>query len=278
MALTKDQKKKFVEEHRKELQKYSLVGIIPLSKIPDRLLQSTKFRLKPNVKFILGRKTLLTKILEGSEKTKLLTKELQDTSAIILSNEDPFELYKTFKANVIKLAAKPNQAAPVDVHIEAGETSIQPGQAVTDLKTAGIDVQIQKGKVVIAKDKIIVKKGDLITTAVSKALHTLDIKPFSAVIEPSVLFSGNMMFRKNVLGITQEQTVSDIAKAFNSALTLSIEAKILNQYTVARLITQAYNTAMYVGIEAKLYDSGIIEKLLAEAYMKAAALNNLKPE
>lgn len=278
MALTKDQKKKFVEEHRKELQKYSLVGIIPLSKIPDRLLQSTKFRLKPNVKFVMGRKTLLTKVLEGSEKTKPLINELQDTSAIILSNEDPFELYGMFKSNVIKLAAKPNQAAPVDVHIEAGETSIQPGQAVTDLKTAGIDVQIQKGKVVIAKDKIIVKKGDLITTAVSKALHTLDIKPFSAVIEPSVLFSGNMMFRKNVLGITQEQTVSDIAKAFNSALTLSIEAKILNQYTVARLITQAYNTAMYVGIEAKLYDSGIIEKLLAEAYMKAAALNNLKPE
>ncbi|MGI0134694.1 MAG: hypothetical protein ACREBW_07035, partial [Candidatus Micrarchaeaceae archaeon] len=71
---------------------------------------------------------------------------------------------------------------------------------------------------------------------------------------------------------------ADMIKAFNSALTLSIEAKILNQYTVARLIAKAYNTAMYVGIEAKLYDSGIVEKLIAEAYMKAAALNNLKTE
>ena len=59
-----------------------------------------------------------------------------------------------------------------------------PGQTVTELKAAGIDVQIQKGKVVIAKDKVLVKKGETISPGVAKALHTLEVYPFSAVVDP----------------------------------------------------------------------------------------------
>ena len=99
------------------MQKYSIVGIVPLSGIPDRLLQSTKNSMKGEVKFILGRKTLLKRILEASEKTKGIADKLDATSAIILSNDDPFELYGKFKAGTIKLAAKPNQIAPEDVSV-----------------------------------------------------------------------------------------------------------------------------------------------------------------
>ena len=59
-----------------------------------------------------------------------------------------------------------------------------PGQTVTELKTAGIDVQIQKGKVVIAKDKMLVKKGEQMTPKVAKALHSSKYIPFNAVVEP----------------------------------------------------------------------------------------------
>src|SRR5208283_37076 len=168
--LSKSQKMSFVETGKGYAKKYSTVGVLPLSGIPDRLLQSTKNKLKGDVTFVLGRKTLLTRILESSEKTKGLVKDLEATSAIIFSNDDPFELYKKFKAGAIKMAAKPNQIALDDVSVQAGETNIMPGQAVTELKAAGIDVQIQKGKVVIAKDKVIAKKGEMISASVAKAL------------------------------------------------------------------------------------------------------------
>ena len=48
--LTKDQKRKFVEDGKNSVQKYANVGIVPLSGIPDRLLQSTKNRMKSEVK------------------------------------------------------------------------------------------------------------------------------------------------------------------------------------------------------------------------------------
>ena len=183
--LTKEQKIRFVAENSKLLKSYKVIGIVQLSGIPDRLLQSTKNGLRDGTRFIIGRKTLLTKVLESDAHAKHLVKELSATSAIILSNEDPFELYGKFRANSLRLAAKPGQIAQEDVSVVAGETGIQPGQTVTDLKTAGIDVQIQKGKVVIAKDKVLVAKGEPVTLKVAKALHILDILPFKAVIEPS---------------------------------------------------------------------------------------------
>jgi large subunit ribosomal protein L10 len=277
--LTKAQKIKFVDEHKKLLKSYKLVGIVQVSGIPDRLLQSTKNKLKGDTKFIMGRKTLLKKILESQEPTKQLADHLTNTSAIVVSNEDPFELYGKFKANSLRLAAKPGQISPEDVSVNAGETGIAPGQTVTELKSAGVDVQIQKGKVVIAKDKVLVKKGEVISSSVAKALHILEIMPFKAEIEPYALLSDGMVFTKRVLGINAQTTTQEITMCFKNALALSFEAKIINAYTIERFLTDAYAKAMHLGVECKIPDSGIIEMLLAKAAMEAASLgSNVKSE
>ncbi len=275
MALTKSGKVKFVEDAKKEMKSYKVVGILNLNGLPDRLTQKAKNSSKPNTKFILGRKTLLEKILASHAKGKELAKELTGTSAIILSNDDPFALYGKFKKNSIKLSAKPGQVAPDDVHIESGETNIMPGQTVTELKGAGIDVQIQKGKVVIAKDKVLVKKGEVISAGVAKALHTLEVYPFSAVVDPVMMADSRIIYSRAVLGIDQEKVLAMMTGAFRSALAVSLDRNIINSYTVVNLIAKAYNNAMWLGIEAKLPDSGIIEKIMANAVLGAQSLGSM---
>ncbi len=273
--LTKSQKKEFVQTKQAALKKYKTIGIIQLSGIPDRLLQATKSKLKGKAEFILGRKKMLERILESSADAKKLAAELSGTCAIVLSNEDPFDLFNSFKINKIKLEAKPKQMATADVSVHAGETSLQPGQAVTEVKTAGIDVQIQKGKVVIGKDKVVVKKDEIISPALAKALHTLGITPFTAVIEPIGILSEGMLFRKALLDIDPDKTAQNIARSFNSAVAICFECGITNNYTIKGLITRAFNNAMAVGVEAGVYDKGITEKLLSKAAASASALNNL---
>ncbi len=270
--LSKNDKVKFVEESSKELSKYKVVGVANLNGIPDRLLQASKNKMKSNVKLILGRRNLLVKILESNAKTKELAKHMNGTSAIILSNEDPFEIYKGFKANEIRLAAKPKQISPEDITIQSGETSLQPGAAVTELKQAGIDVQIQKGKVVIAKDKVIVKKGEVISTIVAKTLHTLGTMPFKALIEPAVLLDNGIVFTTQILAINPEKTLSDILSGFSSAYSLCIGTGIVNEYTIKPLLVKGFSEARFLGIETKVYEPGIIETLIGEAAAQAAAL------
>ena len=273
--LTKSQKKEFVLNRQTVLKKYKTVGIIQLSGIPDRLLQATKNKLKGKAEFVLGRKKMLERILETNADSKKLAAALSGTCAIVLSNEDPFELFKIFQSNRIKLESKPKQIATADVSVHAGETSLQPGQAVTEVKAAGIDVQIQKGKVVIGKDKVVVKQNEVISPALSKALHTLGITPFTAVIEPVEIISGGLLFKKAVLDINPGKTAEEIARSFNSAVAICFECGITNSYTINTLITKAFNNAMAVGVHAGIYDKGITEKLLSNAASHASALNSL---
>ena len=272
--LTKDQKRKFVDDNAKLIDSYSLVGIVPLSGIPDRLLQASRNNMRNEIKFITGKKSLIKMALEKSKKGKELAEDLEGTSAVILSNSNPFELYKKFKEGTIKLAAKPSQIAPQEIIVPAGETTLQPGQAVTELKAAGIDVKIDKGKVVIAKDKVLVPKGSTISLQVAKALHTLDIMPFTASIEPLVMLSGNVRFTKEVFSITSASVASDIASAFAQALSISITAKIVNSYTVERFVAEAYNNAVALGLGASIYEPGIIEKMVSNAALSANLLNS----
>ena len=273
--LTKDEKIKFVKEGSKALSKYGTVGIVNLSGIPDRLLQKSRNSMKGETRLILGRKNLLVKILESSPKTKGLVPEMSGTTAIILSNSDPFDLFKKFKSNEIKLAAKPKQLAPEDIIIQGGETSLQPGAAVTELKQAGIDVQIQKGKVVIAKDKVLIKKGEPITKVAAKVLSTLGTMPFKASIEPYVLIANGTTFTRELLDIDEHRTTANILGAFKNAYFLSLDRGIINQYTVKPLIVKGFMQARALGIEAKVYEPGIIEFLLGTASAQASALNAL---
>lgn len=275
MIMNKDQKLKFVKTHVGLMGQYKSVGVIKLSGVPDRLLQSAKNRLKDNTYIIVGRKSLLVKILESSSNTKKLADHIGATSAIIFSNEDPFSLHSKFASNSIKLAAKPHQVVPQDINISAGETTLQPGKSVTELKQAGIDTQIQKGKVVIAKDKVI-KKGEVVSLGLSKALQTLGIKPFVVNLAPTAIYADNILYTQAALRINATSVMVDMSGAIKNAISLSIAGKILNAFTINKFIIEAYSGAMALGVECKIYDKGIVDKLLAIGAIQAKALEESK--
>jgi large subunit ribosomal protein L10 len=248
---------------------------MPLETIPDRLVQRIRNGIKPDGRFIIARKTLMLRILDGDPNFKKLEPLITGNVALVLSNEDPLDLYQKVSSNPMKLGAKPNQISPADINIESGETSIAPGQAVTDLKTAGIDVKIDKGKVVISKSKVLVAKGAKITTPVAKALKMLDIMPFQVQGRLSAVLEGNMVFSENVLRINQEYILGELSRNFTEANMLSTAIKFVTPYNATFFISKAANEAMALGIEAKIYDTGVIEKLLGIASLQARGVNSL---
>jgi large subunit ribosomal protein L10 len=190
----------------------------------------------------------------------------------VLSNKEPFELYKDISQSKLKLGAKPKQISPSDILIESGETSIAPGQTVTELKAAGIDVQIQKGKVVISKDKVLVAKGARISGAVANALKILDIKPFEIAPRLDVAVSGGMIYSADVLKVDEEFVKAEISRIFMEAYAMSLELGIPTQYNAKVLIERAYNGAIAVGIEGKIAEPEITAILLAKGAEQAVEL------
>ncbi len=277
--MLKAEKVKFVKQIKSELKGYKLYGIMPLDGVPDTLVQKVRNQLKPDSKLVIARKNLLQKIMEDNENTKLLAQYVTGNVALLLSKGDnPFELNRIIEANKLKLQAKPGQISPSDIVIEAGETSIPPGQAVTELKAGGIDVKIDKGKVVIAKTKVLVPKGAKISLPAAKALKTLGIMPFETGTRMSAITSGGIMFTEEVLGINAEVVTNDVARAFSGAYNLTIEVGYVTTYNAPVLLKKGYLGALGLGLSARIYEPQIVDKLLAEAIMQALSLKKEEKE
>jgi large subunit ribosomal protein L10 len=192
----------------------------------------------------------------------------------VLSNSEPFELYKLINSNKLQLGAKPNQVAPSDIVIESGETRIAPGQTVTELKNAGIDVQIQKGKVVIAKKKVLVEKGKKISGAVANALKILDIKPFEISPRLNAAISGKLLFSEIALSVDKEFVTKEILKDFAEAYVMSLEIGMVTEYNANVFILRAYRGAIALGLETKILEPEIVKMLVANAAVGAGGLAN----
>ncbi|MEM3255076.1 MAG: 50S ribosomal protein L10 [Candidatus Micrarchaeaceae archaeon] len=273
--MLKSEKIEFVKRLKDEIKGYKVIGVMPLNSVPDNLLQKARNKLKgESTKIVIARKNLMLKALEGDENLSKLSKYLDKNVALVLSNNDVFDLYEKISANKVKLPAKPGQIAQSDIVVEAKETSIAPGQTVTDLKKAGIDVQIQKGKVVIAKSKKIVEKGAVVSAAVAKVLKILDIMPFEAKMTLAAAVSENILFTEDAFAINRDYTIKSIAEAFAQGYALSIEAEYITPYNIEAFIKKAYFSALGLGVSANIYEPGILERLIAEAIAKAVAVNN----
>ncbi len=278
VMMLKAQKVEFVEKLKKEMKNYKTIGIMPIDSVPDKLTQRAKNMLRPDTKVIVARKSLIIRALDSDPKLKKLEEHIGPNFALILSNRSPDELNEIVSSNKMKLGAKPNQVSPEDIFIESGETTIAPGQAVTDLKTAGIDVQIVKGKVIISKSKVLVPKGSKITIAVSKALKMLDIAPFEAGTRIQALMSDGILYHGLALMVNAEYLRNEIARSFAQACSIASSAGIITEYNIKESIAKAYVSAMGLGIEAKVYEPEVAEKLLAQAVLQALSINALPKE
>ncbi|MDE1823634.1 MAG: 50S ribosomal protein L10 [Candidatus Micrarchaeota archaeon] len=276
--MLKAQKVEFVKKLKKEAKESKTIGIMPIDAVPDRLVQRLRNELKPKVKFVIARKSLIMRTLEGDERLSKLKDYADGNFALMLTDMEPTELNSLVKRNRMRLGAKPNQISPDDIHIESGETTIPPGQAVTDLKTAGIDVKIDKGKVVISKSKVLVTKGMKISTAIAKALKMLDIMPFETGTTLRVALNENILFTSGALGVDAIFVTNEITRSFGEANSLSLAIGFVTPYNADMLIRKGYLSALGLGLSAKIYEPGITDKLLANAVREALSIRPLIKE
>lgn len=276
--MIKAQKVEYVNKLKKEVKAAKTIGILPIDAIPDRLVQKLRNELKPKVKFVIARKTLIMRVLESDKRLEKLKQYTDGNFALMLTQMEPSELNSFVKRNTIRLGAKPNQISPDDISIDSGETTIAPGQAVTDLKAAGIDVKIDKGKVVISKSKVLVTKGTKITGAVAKALKMLDIMPFQAGTAMRVVLYDDLLFTSQALGVDVAYVTGGISTVFSYANALSTAIGFVTPYNVDSLVKKAYFSALGLGLEAKIYEPEVTEKLIAQAVREAMGLNPMIKE
>ncbi|BCS90615.1 MAG: 50S ribosomal protein L10 [Candidatus Micrarchaeota archaeon] len=268
--LTRREKERYVKELANKINSYKTVAIIDTSEIKSRVLQ--RIKAEDDMLLIKFKNTLIRKALEASNK-KELAQSIANDVALILTNRSPTDLKKLLDKYTEKKWPKPGKEVPVDIVIKQGPLPLMP-QNVAEAKSLGLEIQVQKGSVVLQKDKKILEKGKKATNQIVNFLRAINFAPLESRVRVIRALMDKLVFDGSILDIDDKYCIDEITKTINAVYAISKQTGILTPLTAREEIVNAYRNAIYIAIERAIYDKAVIDKLIAKAELDANAIRS----
>ncbi|PNX46024.1 MAG: 50S ribosomal protein L10 [Thermoplasmata archaeon M8B2D] len=254
-AHVSDEKKKITAELSKLAKEHSTILLASIKDIPASQYQEISKKLRGKAIVKVPKKSLTFRALDslGNEAVEKLKEKIKNSTAILFSNLDAFDLSADLLNSRSPAKAKPGQEAPEDIEVQAGPTDLVPGPAISELGALGIQIQIDKGKINIKEPKVIAKQGEKISQGAADLMSKLGIMPFTVGFIPVAAFDSKTGKVYLDINIDQEGTVNDLKSAFGKSLAFAVEIGYSSQDTISFLIGKA-------GVQGKA-----LEKFVASA-------------
>jgi len=250
-------KKNKVEEIKKLLTEYPVIGIVDLTNLPSAQFQKIRYSLRDSVLIKMTRARLMKIAIEQLKDKKKnieeLNKVMTGMSALLLTKTDAFKLSKSLSKSKSKAPAKPGQKAPNNIIIPAGPTPFAPGPVMGELGQLGIKTSVVDGKITVKEDKLLVKTDEVISDKVASLLSKLKIEPMEIGINLLAVYDSGLIYGRDVLSIDEKAYLNNLKMAYIESLNLSMFISYPTKDNINLLIRKAY-------IDAKsLADSRNIE-------------------
>jgi len=253
-----------------------IVCLVSVSGVPGPQLQSIRAKLREYMSIHVMKNNLLQIALKkAGEKLKGvegLSEEIDGQMALMLSDMNPFRLFRLLEETKTKMPAKGGEISPEDIEVKAGETSFKPGPIIGELQKAGIPAAIEQGKVIIKKDKLLVKQGETISRDVAMALSKMEIYPLTVGLELRAAYEDGTIFNRGALDIDIEEFYEKLQFGVRSALNLSVSAGIPNTISIVPLLNRAYLSAINLAVNSGYPSKESLKILLAKASAHSHAL------
>jgi large subunit ribosomal protein L10 len=276
MAHVAQWKYKEVEELSSLLKQYPVIGIAEIGSIPAPQMQSMRQNLRENMVIRSSKNTLILRAIDtaGTDVKGLsdLKEIIDGQSAIVATKINPFKLQARMKKTKTMAPAKGGEIAPEDIQVKAGDTPFKPGPIVGDLQKVGIPAAIQGGKVVIKKNKTLVKKGEVISRDVAQMLTRLEIYPLEIGISLQGVFEEGFVFKSDVLDIDLDEYHAQFIHAANRAFSLAIETSWVSTLTIVPLISKAHSDALSLAVDQGIITKDTASLVLARAHRSMIAV------
>ena len=230
MAHVAEWKKEEVKEIEDLINSYDVVGVVDLLNIPARQLQEMRKSLSNHAVIRLSKKNLINLAFEDCNKSKEnivnLSEFLTGQPALIFTDMNPFRLYKILEDNKTDAPAKAGSVASEDIVVPKGDTGFEPGPFLGELQQIGAPAKIDKGKIVVDKDSVVVEAGEVVSQQIAGVLTRLGIKPMEVGIDLHAVYEEGSVYKADVLAIDEEETIAKVQDAYIKAFNLSVFAGI----------------------------------------------------
>ena len=257
-----------------------VVAVVGIRGVPASALQSMRreLRRREHPIIVATNSTIrhaLEKAMAERPAFRPLLDHVQDPTAILSAEGNPFSLYQEFLKTRSPTPARGGEIAPHDIFVPAGTTSFKPGPIVGELQHAGFPAAIEKGKVILRKDTTIVKAGAPIPREVAALLTRLEIFPLEVGLTLRAVVDGSTYYPPEVLSVDLEERRSELGRAAFRAIALAVELGYPTPESLPRLLGRAHRRALGVALATGHVTKETIEPLFAKAMREAAAVGRL---
>jgi large subunit ribosomal protein L10 len=275
-------KKEAVAKLATHISDCKVVGIINIRGVPAPAFQTMRSNLREHVHITMLKNSLMKLAIQEAGKKRDgidgLAGSIDDQCAIVTSDLNPFRLFKQLNSTKTKMPAKGGETSPEDIEVKAGDTPFKPGPVVGELQKAGLPAAIEQGKVVIKRDKVLVKKGDNIPREVALVLSKLEIFPITVGLDLRIAFEDGTLYAKDVLEVDDLEYLARVRLAATSALNLSVYAGYATAVSVRPLLAKAHTNALNLAVNSGVVNAETIKLMLAKASSQMMALASRAPE
>ena len=275
-------KKEAVSRLASQISDSRVVGIIDVRGVPAPAFQTMRTDLRDKVQITMMKNSLMRlAIKEAGKKLKGvddLVESVDGQCAVVTSELNPFKLFKQLDRTKTKMPARGGETAPDDIEIKAGDTPFKPGPVVGELQKAGLPAAIEQGKVVIKRDKLLVKRGDEISREVALVLSKLEIFPITVGLDLRAAYEEGMVFGKDVLAVDDDEYLARVQLAATSALNLSVFVAYPTEASMRPLLSKAHTNAFNLAVNAGVINNETVKMMLSKANAQMLSLASRMPE
>jgi len=234
-------KEKEVKEIAGLAKSYPVIAIADITNFPAALFQDIRKKLKGRAVLKVSKVRVAEKALKQAKPVLAkFSEKAKGSVVLIFSSLSPFELSLFLRKNKGSVGAKIGMVSSSEIIIPKGDTGLPPGPALSDLKTVGLNVRIQGSTIFIMEDKIVCKKGEVITKSAVNVLSKLGVKPIKVGLNLIAAFENGEILDSVALDIDPERTIEQLklahAQAFNLAFNITFPAREVLPF----LIQKAY--------------------------------------
>lgn len=276
MAHVAEWKKEEVKELKSLIDSHEVIGIVNLVDIPAKQLQKMRQSLNGKAIIRMSKKNLIDLAFKDCNDKKEniidLSNHMDGQPAIVFTNMNPFKLFKILEDSKTSAPAKEGNVPDSDIIVTEGDTGFEPGPLLGELQQVGIPAKIDKGKIVVSKDHVLVKAGEPVSKQVASMLTRLDIQPMEVGIDLQVAYEEEAIYTSDLLTVDEEKTLADIQNAFSQAFNLSVNAGIPTKETIVAIVQNANSKSFNLAMNASILTSETTEPLIALANAEMLAL------
>ena len=256
--------------------KEGIVGVVDVAGVPAKNMLDMRKSLRGMLTMTMAKKSLIRLAWKDAGLTE------DDLEAMLEGAVQPcvvhtdslncYELFEELEKTRQGRAAKDGEVAPNDIIVEAGPTEFGPGPIVGEFNAVGIPAKIDKGAVAIQKTVTVVNKGDPIDGELGLMLSKLGINPIEiGLILIGVLDGGDVLSASD-LDLDTDGLIDDIVVANYGAYNLACNIRWFTSITMPALLSKASSEALSVAIEAGVVNDETASLFISRANAHVLAL------